>query len=150
MGAWGTGILENDNALDILEHMMVADDKSLRGMIALALQSKYHAVQDLAAAVIDAIYNGRDERVIPKGSLHEEWFEALKDRNVLTDDYRFLFEGYKNTASSNIAWGMSHPQTSWNTPKLHQEHEKVLLHLKENLDRVPSAFEEMMKEQENE
>lgn len=85
MGAWGTGMFEDDTACDLLYDVMEADAKSFIEAAADRNHSddlEYDECQEIlvAGAILDSLLNGSDHGAVAEG--YEEWI-AAQDSNGL-------------------------------------------------------------------
>ena len=87
MGAWGTGILENDRTLDLMRYISEMNDSSLFAMTSVLVDSRSEEEAMLGVAIIDAAINGIDEDILGDDQ-YNYWFKTINDWTH--SDWHFL------------------------------------------------------------
>lgn len=87
MGAWGTGILDNDRVMDLMPYIIDMSDSSLFAMVSVLLSSRNEDEAMLGVAIVDAALNGADEEIMGSDD-YITWFDTIKDWTH--SDWKFL------------------------------------------------------------
>lgn len=124
MGAWGTGIFENDSALDWVAELVEENDESMIHSTLASIDDKMESIVDtyieepdassiLAAAEIVSYFSGNPSDDLPQEVI--DWLEENKLKNIseLLELARSSVKIVKNKSELRELWEESDEFDGW-------------------------------------
>ena len=130
MGSWGVGVLENDQALNVMGYG-ITKEKSLFPIVMLLTESQYDESRMLGAAIVLAMTKGIDESIVGNWYDYEKWFQGLKKHKEKLIRHMAL------EARSAIVRSLSDEEINrWFEEETRQERKRLLTKMKHQIDEV--------------